>query len=191
MLACLFWRAFYSSEDAENDLLAHCRLLADDKDPLFGDVFVDTLASYEEQESQAKVLSHKVNGIIIAFLSAKNYMQAMLGSIDELEAEGDQNPIDVFFNDIRATFLSVKEEIGALEREEEDLGQFIRRNTPRLDVLSSTQDSLPSAQAVLKDLLERYVLAEAHVKDAVRHDFNKLEAAFESKAKGKVKVMAR
>ena len=170
-----------SSEDAENDLLANCRFLADDKDPSFGDVFAETLASYEEQESQVKVLSHKVNGIIIAFLSAKNYMQAMRGSIDE-----DQSPIEVFFSDIRATFLSVKEEIGALEREEEDLDQFIRRNTPRSDVLSSSQDTLPSTQSVLKDLLDKYVLAEAHVKEAVRHDFNKLEAAFESKGKAKI-----
>ena len=174
-----------SREDAENDLLAQCRLLADSKDPRFGDDFVETLTTYESQEGKVKVLSHKVNGIIIAFLSAKNYIFSMLDSIQE-SSDGGPAPVEVFSSDIRSTFLSVKEEIAALEEEEAALDHFIKKHSPLQweGASSSPKGGLSECQSVLQALLDKYVLAEGHVKEEVKQEFAKLERLFEKKPNG-------
>ena len=112
----------------------------------------------------------------------------MLSMLDSMHSSGvdesGSEPLEVFFNDIRSTYLSVMEEIGALVEEEETLDQFIKKYSPnQADGNSSTHDHLPSCQQVLKELLSKYVLAEAHVKEAVRLEFEKLETLLERKVR--------
>ena len=112
----------------------------------------------------------------------------MLSMLDSMHSSGvdesGSEPLEVFFNDIRSTYLSVMEEIGALVEEEETLDQFIKKYSPnQADGSSSTHDHLPSCQQVLKELLSKYVLAEAHVKEAVRLEFEKLETLLERKVR--------
>ena len=156
-------RLHQDAEDAENEVLANCRLFADNKDAQFGEVFMETLSSYETQEGEIKVLSHKVNGIIIAFLSAKNYIFSMLDTI-EPAAEGQQDPVQVFASDIRSTFMSVSEEVDALREEEEALDQYIKKYSPlHSDLAVYGTEGLPDCRGVLDDLLRKYVIAETHV----------------------------
>ena len=184
-------RLHQDAEDAENEVLANCTLLADNKDAQFGEVFMETLSSYETQEGEIKVLSHKVNGIIIAFLSAKNYIFSMLDTI-EPAAEGQQDPVQVFASDIRSTFMSVSEEVSALREEEEALDQYIKKYSPlHSDVAVYGTEGLPDCRGVLDDLLRKYVIAETHVKDAVREDFAKLEKSFERKASASAQSSAK
>ncbi|UPR01624.1 hypothetical protein HOP50_07g49460 [Chloropicon primus] len=163
------------AEDAENELLTNCRILADSKDLQFGEDFIEMLSTYERQEGEMKMLSHKVNGIIIAFLSAKNYIFSTLESMHESNEE--PAPIEVFFKDLRSTLVSIRDEIQALGDVEEELDQFMRQHNPvQADGSSTKQSSRPAdCESVLQGLLDKYVLAESHVKDEVRRDFARLE----------------
>ena len=169
-------------EDAENELLAKCRLLADGKDPSFAEEFMETLSTYEAQEGENSVLAHKVNGIVIAFLSAKHYI---FKTLDGLQGTADgPAPIEVFFRDIRSTYLGVGEELEALAREEQELDQCIRRHNPMAMAEGSASKQVEGSQdcqSVLRELLDRHVLAEAHVKEAVRQEFSKLERTIQRK----------
>ena len=148
-----------------------------------GSAFGDWLAESEQQEHEMEDFSHKINGVIIALLSTKNYLLAMR---DELTKEGNTAPFEQYAADIRETVTSLHAEAAAMGQEDERLSAEIRQhmaNVSEYDRVAGPEGGAVDGflDDIQNTLFTQYALADAKLKEELESDFQRVKQTYNRK----------